>query len=207
MPGNKHKYNTLGPASHPETPNADTLPGKIIISPIGDLDSDLIQRVGREIHRIFGFRTRIAPVIQDVVFAFDSNRNQHCSTLIIEKLAHMAPPQAIKILGITRVDLFIPILTHVYGEAQLGGKACIISTHRLNEGLTMGVWEPFGRRVIKEAIHELGHTFNLRHCQNSACCMHYCRSIKDVDRKSEQLCRYCKVLLEDEIKRMVLATT
>ena len=207
MPGNKFKYNTLGPSSHPKTPNVDTLRGKIIISPIGDLDSDLIQRVGREIHRIYGFKTRIAPLIQDVVFAFDSSRNQHCSTPIIEKLAHLAPPKAIKILGITRVDLFIPILTHVYGEAQLGGKACIISTHRLNEGLAMGVWEPFDRRVIKEAIHELGHTFNLRHCQNSACCMHYCRSIKDVDRKSGVLCRYCKVLLEDEIKRLVLATT
>ena len=202
MPGNKFKYNTLGPFSHPKPPNADTLREKIIISPIGDLDSDLIQWVGRKIHRIFGFKTRIAPLIQHVDFAFDSSRNQHCSTPIIEKLAHTAPPKTVKILGITRVDLFIPILTHVYGEAQLGGKACIISTHRLSEGLGVGVWEPFGRRVIKEAIHELGHTFDLRHCQDSACCMHYCRSIKDVDRKSEQLCRYCKVLLKDEIKRL-----
>ena len=207
MPGNKLKYNALGPISHPVSPKDDTLRKHIVISPIGDLDSDLIQWVGREIHRIFDYRTRIAPLIHHVDFALDSSRNQHCSTLIIEKLAHLAPPKAIKILGITRVDLFIPILTHVYGEAQLGGKACIISTHRLNEGLAMGVWEPFDRRVIKEAIHELGHTFNLRHCQNSACCMHYCRSIKDVDRKLGQLCRYCKVLLDDEIKRLVLATT
>lgn len=202
MPENKTKYYTLGPISHPLIRNADTLRENIIISPIGDLDSDLILWVGQEIHRIFGYRTQTEPLIQNVDFAFDSSRNQHYSTPIIGKLADMAPLQAIKILAITRVDLFIPILTHVYGEAQLGGKACIISTYRLNEGLGMGVWEPFGRRVIKEAIHELGHTFNLRHCQNPTCCMHYCRSIKDVDRKSEQLCRYCKVLLEDEIKRL-----
>jgi archaemetzincin len=202
MSENKAKYHTLNPISHPVTRNANTLRENIIISPIGDLDPDLTRWVSPEIHRIFGYGTRIEPLIQHVDFAFDSSRNQHCSTPIIGKLADMAPPKAVKILGITRVDLFIPILTHVYGEAQLGGKACIISTHRLNEGLGMGVWEPFGRRVIKEAIHELGHTFNLRHCPNLTCCMHYCRSIKDVDRKSGQLCRYCKVLLKDEIKRL-----
>jgi archaemetzincin len=202
MSENKAKYHTLNPISHPVTRNANTLRENIIISPIGDLDPDLTRWVSPEIHRIFGYGTRIEPLIQHVDFAFDSSRNQHCSTPIIGKLADMAPPKAVKILGITRVDLFIPILTHVYGEAQLGGKACIISTHRLNEGLGMGVWEPFGRRVIKEAIHELGHTFNLRHCPNLTCCMHYCRSIKDVDRKSGQLCRYCKILLKDEINRL-----
>jgi archaemetzincin len=202
MSENKVKYHTLNPISHPVTRNANTLRENIIISPIGDLDPDLIRWVSPEIHRIFGYETRTEPLIQHVDFAFDSSRNQHCSTPIIGKLADMAPPKAVKILGITRVDLFIPILTHVYGEAQLGGKACIISTHRLNEGLGMGVWEPFGRRVIKEAIHELGHTFNLRHCPNPTCCMHYCRSIKDVDRKSGQLCRYCKILLKDEINRL-----
>jgi archaemetzincin len=106
------------------------------------------------------------------------------------------------LLAVTRVDLFIPILTHVYGKAHLGGKACIISTHRLNEGLGIGVGKPFSQRVVKEAIHELGHTFNLRHCPEHTCCMHYCRNINDVDRKSEQLCRYCKILLQDEIKRL-----
>jgi len=100
------------------------------------------------------------------------------------------------------VDLFIPILTHVYGEAQLGGKACIISTHRLQEGIcTNAGFKTYHCRILKEAIHELGHTFNLRHCPDHTCIMHYCRSIRDVDRKLERLCRYCRILLEDEIKR------
>ena len=185
-----------------ENHNSNTLQKHIIISPIGNFDSKLIQRVGQEIHRILGYRTQTRSVLKDVDFAFDSSRNQHYSTLILEKLADLVPPQAIKILAISRVDLFIPILTHVYGEAQLGGKACIVSTHRLKEGLGADILEIFIQRVVKEAIHELGHTFNLRHCKDNSCCMHYCRAIKDVDRKSEQLCRYCQVLFEDEIKRM-----
>lgn len=142
--------------------------------------------------------------MQDVNFAFDPGRKQHHSTSILEKLAEIAPPHAIKVLGITEVDLFIPILTHVYGEAQLGGTACIISTHRLAEGLSIVAdKDTYCERVAKEAVHELGHTFKLRHCKDNACIMHYCRSIKDVDRKSEQFCRYCKTLLEDEMKRMM----
>ena len=57
-------------------------------------------------------------------------------------------------------------------------------------------------RVVKESIHELGHTFSLRHCRDRECIMHYCRTIRDVDRKSDELCRYCRILLEDEVGRL-----
>ena len=181
---------------------SNTANDKIIISPIGSLDSTLIELIAQEVHRFFGYGTEIRLILENVDFAFDLNRKQYYSTPILNRLSGLAPSHAVKILAITRVDLFIPILTHVFGEAQLGGKACIISVHRLNEGLGSGVWELFHQRVVKEAIHELGHAFNLRHCQNHMCLMHYCRSIKDVDRKSGELCRYCKILLSDEIERL-----
>ena len=186
----------------PENRTVKNLQEHIIVSPIGHFDPQLLEQVGLEIHRITGYSTLTSSVLQDIDFAFESSRDQYCSTPLLEKLADLSPPGAIKIIAICSVDLFIPILTYVYGEAQLGGKACIISTHRLNEGLGTVPSEIFIQRVVKEAIHELGHTFNLRHCKDHACCMHYCRTIKDVDRKTHQLCRYCKVLLEDEMKRM-----
>ena len=182
---------------------SNTPQGNIIISPIGNLEAKLIDLVAKEVHRFFGFRTDIQPLLNNVEFAFESNRRQFYSTPILERLSDQAPPHTIKILAITRVDLFIPILTHVYGEAQLGGTSCIISTTRLAEGLGLGVWESFSRRVVKEAIHELGHTFNLRHCKDRTCGMHYCRTIEDVDRKSGQFCRYCRILLADEMKRIM----
>jgi archaemetzincin len=133
----------------------------------------------------------------------DTERNQYHSTSILEKLSGSAPSHAIKVLAITRVDLFIPILTYVYGEAQLGGKACIISTYRLDERSSpIGKDVPLYERVAKEAVHELGHTFKLRHCRDQACIMHYCRSVADVDRKTDQFCRYCTTLLNDEMKRL-----
>jgi archaemetzincin len=176
---------------------------KIIISPIENIEICNYQSLGQEIHRTFGFQTEIKSLLQDVNFAYDLTRDQYHSTAILEKLASTSPSQSIKVVAITHVDLFIPILTHVYGEAQLAGKACIVSTFRLQEGLSITTMEKeFDNRVVKEVLHELGHTFNLRHCNDKSCIMHYCRSIKDVDRKSDQLCRYCKILLEDERRKL-----
>lgn len=176
---------------------------KIIISPIENIDACNYQLLGQEIRRTFGFQTEIKSLLQNVNFAYDLTRDQYHSTVILEKLASTLPSQAIKVIAITNEDLFIPILTHVYGEAQIAGKACIISTFRLQEGISLAnIAKEFENRIVKEVLHELGHTFNLRHCNDKACIMHYCRSIKDVDRKSDQLCRYCKILLEDELKKL-----
>jgi archaemetzincin len=175
----------------------------ILISPIGEVGAALIEAVAGEIERVFGFPTEIEFVLQDLSFALDTNRNQYHSTAILEQLAARIPAQAVRVLAIAQVDLFIPILTHVYGEAQLGGAACIVSTFRLNKGRSgMDISPNHIERVVKEAVHEMGHTFKLRHCPEHACIMHYCRNEEDVDRKSDQLCRYCKVMLEDEIKRL-----
>jgi archaemetzincin len=176
---------------------------KIVISPVGDLAPDLLNPLRAEITKIYRFPTRVLPLLDDLEFAFHPSRNQYHSTPILKQLALKAPVGAIKVLAVAEVDLFIPILTHVYGEAQLGGIACMVSTIRLNEGHSaLNTQEPFLGRIIKEAIHELGHTFKLRHCRDHTCLMHYCRDESDVDRKSDQLCRYCRVLLDDEIKRL-----
>ncbi len=178
-------------------------PRTILISPVGEVDPAVCESVAAEIGRVFGYPTEMRPLLDDLSFAFDANRNQYHSTPILEKLDGLAPEPVLKILAVTRVDLFIPILTHVYGEAQLGGRASIVSLFRLSEDLSPAAGEAaFRGRVNKEAVHELGHTFKLLHCKDKTCIMHYCRKISDVDRKSGELCRYCKILMGDEVKRL-----
>lgn len=173
----------------------------ILISPIGPIETRHIPPIQAALRDSFGFSTHVAPLLDDVSFAFHYGRQQFHSTAILDRLAQELPPECLKVLGITAVDLFIPILTHVYGEAQLGGTSCIISTYRLDEGSVHPSFEQQCiNRLIKEAVHELGHTFNLRHCRDPACIMHYCRSLHDVDRKSLELCRYCRIMLQDELK-------
>ena len=175
---------------------------KIIVSPVGDLDSRNIEQVCKNISRLFGFETKVINLLTDLEFALDPDRKQYHSTKILQKLQDKAPSNALKVIAICDVDLFIPILTHVFGEAQLGGIASIVSVYRLNDNLpVLRPRRTFQERINKEVIHELGHTFNLRHCKDQYCGMHYCRSINDVDHKSFEFCRYCRVLLNDELKR------
>ena len=175
--------------------NTDT----IVVSPIGDIPLWMSDTIAKGVGEFFGFSARVEPVLTAISFAYDIERNQYYSTKILEKLEKNAPDDCIKIIAVTTEDLFIPILTHVYGEAQLGGRACIVSIARLIADLDEIVNKGC-KRIVKEAIHELGHTFDLRHCEDERCIMHYCRSLDDVDRKSSQFCRYCNVFLADAIR-------
>lgn len=179
------------------------MPDTIILSPIGTEPQIYVEWINREIETFFGCPTKTLALLDDIDFSYNPSRGQYHSTVILEHLAERAPAGTLKVLGITDHDLFIPILTHVYGEAQLGGTACVVSIRRLREGIPPGGGLEFLRlRLLKEAVHELGHSFNLRHCRDEQCIMHYCRKIQHVDRKSAAFCRYCRVMLADEIKEI-----
>jgi archaemetzincin len=95
-----------------------------------------------------------------------------------------------RLLGVTDVDLFIPVLTFVFGEAQLGGRAAIVSLARLTEAADPAT---LAARFVKEAVHELGHTFGLVHCASAACVMSRSPGLTAVDLKRDRLCADCRV--------------
>src|SRR5262249_11409644 len=99
-----------------------------------------------------------------------------------------------RILAVTSLDLFVPVLTFVFGEAQLAGACAVVSLHRLREevyGLppNPGLLE---ERLLKEAVHELGHTYGLRHCEDWRCVMTSSHAVEFLDVKSNDLCRRCR---------------
>ncbi len=175
-------------------------PDTILVSPVGKIAPWITRAIVDKMEGFFGFKAKEVSLLEDILFAFDPDRNQYHSTLILEELAARCPKVGLKVLAVTKEDLFIPILTHVYGEAQLGGTACIISIARLITGPDMGGVDSGAGRIVKEATHELGHCFDLRHCEDEHCIMHYCRQLADVDKKSNQFCRYCRIFLSDNIK-------
>lgn len=128
-------------------------------------------------------------------FAFDGPRNQFYSTRILETLARSA--NDVRVLGITAVDLFVPILTFVFGEAQLGGSVALVSTHRLQErfyGLPARA-DLERERLLKEALHELGHTYGLRHCHDWRCVMASSHDVGRIDLKGTAFCNRCRTAL------------
>lgn len=130
--------------------------------------------------------------------AFDARRGQHSSTRILAWMSERLPGDGSKALGLTDVDLFIPILTFVFGEAQLDGRAAVVSSARLGAGLAPGDAGGLAARLAKEAAHELGHTFGLLHCERPECVMSRSASLRDVDAKGASLCHDCEVHLADQ---------
>ena len=125
--------------------------------------------------------------------AYDPLRRQYHSTLLLTQLEQERGSLFPKILGVTEADLFIPILTFVFGEAQLGGTSAILSLARLRQGF-YGLPEDAGllyHRAEKEALHELGHTAGLVHCPDYGCVMHFSNSVEEVDLKGDRFCRAC----------------
>jgi archaemetzincin len=99
-----------------------------------------------------------------------------------------------RLLAVTSLDLFVPVLTFVFGEAQLGGSCAIVSVHRLREEVYGLPADPvlLQERLFKEAVHELGHTFGLRHCDDWRCVMTSSHSVEWLDVKSSELCANCR---------------
>jgi archaemetzincin len=137
----------------------------------------------------------------DLKLFYSAERNQYHSTLILSKILNHSPNDTNKILGITNVDIYIPILTFLFGEAQLSGKGALVSTHRLHNefyGLPRNDTLLY-QRLFKEVLHELGHTYGLVHCRNYECAMHSSTYVEDIDLKMAQFCKDCQNKLDIQL--------
>ncbi len=133
----------------------------------------------------------------DAAFAYTAQRGQYWSTAILERLA-TTTDGSYRVLGVTPVDLFVPVLTFVFGEAQLTGVCAVVSYSRLTEevyGLPPHP-ESVADRLLKEAVHELGHTFGLRHCDDWRCVMASSHSVERLDTKTASFCQDCAKVVQ-----------
>ena len=137
--------------------------------------------------------------------AYNPSRNQYYSTTLLYKLQAFAKNvKADKFLAVVDVDLYVPNLNFVFGEAQCPGRFAIISVYRLKQefyGLTSDK-ALFISRVKKEAVHELGHTLGLLHCRKPTCVMFFSNSILDTDRKQDVFCPECNKKVLKILKEM-----
>ena len=170
---------------------------RILVRAVGNVETGILASVETAIARAYSAGVDRLEPIADPPGAFDPRRNQHSSVTVLKHLMASAPEGDSKVLGVTERDLFIPMLTFVFGQAQLDGRFAVVSLARLRQefyGLPSNA-AVLEQRAIKEASHELGHTFGLAHCADSGCPMSLSTSIRQVDAKSDLLCPECTAAL------------
>lgn len=154
---------------------------------------DLLEYLAAALARTFRTPCQIRPETFDLSFALDAGRQQYYSTAIIQRLERAVNPD-VRVLGVTASDLYVPVLTFVFGEAQLDGNCAVVSTARLKEEFYGLPPRPdmVRERLLKEAAHELGHTFGLRHCANWRCVMTSSHAVERLDVKGAEFCGVCR---------------
>lgn len=167
---------------------------KIYLIKIGKDDRGIITYLKENLKDIYPFEFLAEEMHAEIENAFNPIRNQYLATPLILQLAKKKPEDAIMVLGIFDKDLYADGLNFIFGQAEPSQGIAIISIFRLSQEFYSLKENPeiLKIRALKEAVHELGHLFGLPHCGNSSCVMFFSNSILDTDRKSFNLCAFCK---------------
>jgi archaemetzincin len=169
---------------------------KIAILRIGTVDRDVIDEIKSGLCKVFPktdcvILRNVMSVPQDT---YNAKRHQYFSSNVLAKMHNYVERSDVdRVLGVIEMDLYVPGLNFVFGEAQCPGTMAIISLCRLKPEF---YGQPADRKLfiersMKEAIHEVGHTLGLRHCHNPACIMFFSNDIQMTDTKKLKFCEKC----------------
>jgi archaemetzincin len=169
----------------------------IHLLPIGGANRDLAGSLPGPLRRTFRTGVEMREFECDPEPFFDGSRGQYNSTAILLHLKkHYAPllgGAPVRTIALVPFDLYIPVLTYVFGEAEVGGNVAVVSYYRLapeRYGLPPDS-SLLAARLIKEAVHELGHVYSLIHCSTHSCVMHSSTYVEQIDLKESSFCPVC----------------
>ena len=169
----------------------------IIIIACGHYEKSLTSRIEKEIERAFQYPVLMVRCNLDISRFYNPGRRQYDANELLEFVSKTYLHDSIKTMGLFRVDLFIPILTYIFGQAELKGQTGVASLYRLRNEL-YGL-EPdnsqLTERFCKVVIHEFGHMFGLIHCNHPVCIMRSSTYMEDLDQKEINFCQSCQAEL------------
>ncbi|MGB2698233.1 MAG: archaemetzincin family Zn-dependent metalloprotease [Candidatus Zixiibacteriota bacterium] len=172
----------------------------ICLTAVGEVDKDMLIFLQTELQKVFKKEVKTAMALENPDYAYNPERDQYHSSKILERMKKEKFKDCNRVLGVADVDLYVPSLNFVFGEADFYDRVAVISLVRLRQEYYALPEDDklFQERVLKEAVHELGHTYRLRHCPDINCVMHFSNSLKDTDIKSPNFCPQCKSKLDQK---------
>lgn len=169
----------------------------IILLSCGHFEKEISKSISEDIAREFKSNVHFKECTIDLSTYYNPRRRQYDANAILQEISSLYATDSTKTIALLRVDLFVPILTYIFGQAFLNGNAAIASLHRLRNEL-YGLKKNdllLTERFRKVVIHELGHSFGLIHCQNPICIMRSSTYVEDLDQKEIHFCNQCKTIL------------
>ena len=176
------------------------------VVPLGEVPEIALKVIAAHISGYYKLSVQILPPLGHPDYAFHERRFQYDAGIILKAFESIQFEDYEKVIGVLNLDLFVPIFTYVFGEAKQGGKFALVSLFRLDKNPD-GHPSPSSlifERAAKVALHELGHLFNLFHCREKKCLMHFSGGIQDLDETPMYLCRYCSTYLKNRLLRLNL---
>lgn len=170
---------------------------------VGTIETSLLEDLRESLPTCLPVECEILPFQFDPAPSYHPERQQFHSSELLQRMQSLVGHRDWRFLAIADVDLYIPILKYVFGEAQLGGPCAIVSAFRLRQEF-YGLEPDAGllrERLLKECVHEFGHTLDLHHCQDYRCCMASSHSVEWIDLRGSTLCPSCKSIVEQQITR------
>ncbi|MBC7262984.1 MAG: archaemetzincin family Zn-dependent metalloprotease [Chloroflexi bacterium] len=166
---------------------------RISLVPIGEIEQEVLMVLAAALPRTFGWPYILELPLPAPDYAFDHRRGQYRVEPILDRLRAL-PLESARVLGVVNVDLYTPGLNFIFGQATMGGRDALIALPRLRPTFYGLPDDPvlYHERVVKEAVHELGHTFGLPHCPDVLCVMHFSNTLSDTDTKGKEFCVHCR---------------
>jgi archaemetzincin len=167
----------------------------LYVLPVGNVPGQILEWIDGIAAEWFPMPAKRLAMIPVPPESYDAKRGQYQSVEILKAITRNTPSDAARVLGVTEADLAIPTLTFLFGQAQLDGMVGVVSLARLRQefyGLPADE-ELLRERLVKEVLHELGHTFGLTHCHDPRCVMSLATHVGLVDSKDERYCTNCGI--------------
>ena len=167
---------------------------EISIVPINAIDHQLLMRLALCLEERFLASCIVRASLPVPKTALNSVRKQLFFGSVAAKLAAANELQDAIVLGVTEYDLYKTSHHFIFGGSSESHHAAVVSLHRLRPEF---YGEPADenalfQRLLKEAVHEIGHTIGLKHCYNARCPMYYSSSVFDTDNKYSNFCETCE---------------
>ena len=182
----------------------------IYLQKIGEVEKIVLKKLKKNLNWIFKEFIDSVEISPNSIplkeSEYDPSRRQYNGSLILKRLLkYCGESKHFRTLGIIDKDIFSRLLNFVFGIAIIPKKhflkspgASLIQITRLKESFYNRAENKaqFELRVLKEAVHELGHTFCLEHCNNK-CVMQFSNSLAEADEKPAKFCFSCSKKLKN----------